>query len=125
MPDIDIDFCKEGREAVIEYTRERYGRECVTQIVTFGTMASRTVVRDVGRALDMPLSDINRLSKKIPTGPGAPSLAKALETDPELQAFKELGPEWEELFQYSTALEGTARTSRRSSRRPSSKSLGS
>ncbi|MGB0332845.1 MAG: DNA polymerase III subunit alpha, partial [Planctomycetota bacterium] len=54
MPDIDIDFCKEGRERVIEYTREKYGRECVTQIVTFGTMASRTVVRDVGRVLDLP-----------------------------------------------------------------------
>jgi DNA polymerase-3 subunit alpha len=109
MPDIDIDFCKEGRERVIQYTRERYGAECVTQIVTFGTMASRTVVRDVGRTLDMPLSEINRVSKKIPTGPGAPSLAKALETDPELQAFKALGPEWEELFAYSTALEGMAR----------------
>lgn len=109
MPDIDIDFCKEGREAVIEYTRERYGRECVTQIVTFGTMASRTVVRDVGRALDLPLSEINKISKKIPAGPGAPPLAKAIEDDPDLQAYKDLGPEWKELFQYSIPLEGIAR----------------
>lgn len=109
MPDIDIDFCKEGRERVIEYTREKYGRECVTQIVTFGTMASRTVVRDVGRALDLPLSEINKISKKIPAGPGAPPLAKAIEDDPDLQAYKDLGPEWKELFQYSIPLEGIAR----------------
>ena len=109
MPDIDIDFCKEGRERVIEYTREKYGRDCVTQIVTFGTMASRTVVRDVGRALDLPLSEINKISKKIPAGPGAPPLAKAIDDDPDLQAYKDLGPEWKELFQYSIPLEGIAR----------------
>ena len=109
MPDIDIDFCKEGRERVIEYTREKYGRECVTQIVTFGTMASRTVVRDVGRALDLPLSEINKISKKIPAGPGAPPLAKAIADDPDLEAYKDLGPEWKELFQYSIPLEGIAR----------------
>ncbi|MEL6904709.1 MAG: DNA polymerase III subunit alpha, partial [Planctomycetota bacterium] len=109
MPDIDIDFCKEGRERVIEYTREKYGRECVTQIVTFGTMASRTVVRDVGRALDLPLSEINKISKKIPAGPGAPPLAKAIEEDPDLKAYEELGPEWKELFQTSIPLEGIAR----------------
>ena len=109
MPDIDIDFCKEGRERVIEYTREKYGRDCVTQIVTFGTMASRTVVRDVGRALDLPLSEINKISKKIPAGPGAPPLAKAIEDDPDLKAYEELGPEWKELFKTSIPLEGIAR----------------
>lgn len=109
MPDIDIDFCKEGRERVIEYTREKYGRDCVTQIVTFGTMASRTVVRDVGRVLDLPLNEINKISKKIPTGPGAPPLAKALEEDSELQAFRDQGPRWKELFQYSVCLEGMSR----------------
>ncbi|MEZ6014023.1 MAG: DNA polymerase III subunit alpha [Planctomycetota bacterium] len=109
MPDIDIDFCKEGRERVIEYTRQRYGADCVTQIVTFGTMASRTVVRDVGRALDLPLREIDKIAKKIPAGPGAPSLAEALVTDSELQAFRDQGPEWAELFRYSTALEGMAR----------------
>lgn len=109
MPDIDIDFCKEGRERVIEYTRDRYGRDCVTQIVTFGTMASRTVVRDVGRALDLPLSEINKIAKKIPAGPGAPPLAKAIEDDPDLKAYEDLGPEWKELFQYSIPLEGISR----------------
>ena len=109
MPDIDIDFCKEGRERVIEYTRERYGRDCVTQIVTFGTMASRTVVRDVGRVLDLPLNEINKISKKIPAGPGAPPLARAIEEDGDLQAFRDQGPRWKELFQYSVSLEGMSR----------------
>jgi len=109
MPDIDIDFCKEGRERVIQYTRERYGADNVTQIVTFGTMASRTVVRDVARVLDLPLRDVDRIAKKIPSGPGAPSLKKALELDPELRALRESSPEWEELFRYSVPLEGMAR----------------
>lgn len=109
MPDIDIDFCKEGREAVIEYTREKYGRDKVTQIVTFGTMASRTVVRDVARVLDLPLRDVDKAAKKIPSGPGAPSLEKALEEDPELKELAQSSPEWEELFRYSVPLEGMAR----------------
>lgn len=109
MPDIDIDFCKDGRESVIEYTREKYGRENVTQIVTFGTMASRTVVRDVGRVLDIPLRDVDRIAKKIPSGPGAPTLGKAMETDEDLQLFRAQGPEFEELFNFSVALEGMAR----------------
>ena len=109
MPDIDIDFCKEGRERVIQYTRDKYGAASVTQIVTFGTMASRTVVRDVGRVLDLPLSDINRIAKKIPTGPGAPSLKKALKEDAELKAIRESSPLYDELFQYSVPLEGMAR----------------
>lgn len=108
MPDIDIDFCKDGRERVIEYTRDKYGRDCVTQIVTFGTMASRTVVRDVGRALDLPLGEINKIAKKIPAGPGAPPLSVALE-DPDLKAYEDLGPEWKELFKASIPLEGIAR----------------
>ncbi|MDA1264562.1 MAG: DNA polymerase III subunit alpha [Planctomycetota bacterium] len=109
MPDIDIDFCKDGREAVIEYTRERYGRDNVTQIVTFGTMASRTVVRDVARVLDLPLRDVDKAAKKIPSGPGAPPLEKALRDDPDLKALAESGPEWAELFRYSVPLEGLAR----------------
>jgi len=109
MPDIDIDFCKEGRERVLAYTRERYGAENVAQIVTFGTMASRTVVRDVGRVLDVPLKDVDRIAKKIPAGPGAPPLAEALEKDPELVAIRRESPVFEELFEYSKKLEGMAR----------------
>ena len=109
MPDIDIDFCKDGREAVIEYTRERYGRDNVTQIVTFGTMASRTVVRDVGRVLDIPLREVDKIAKKIPSGPGAPTLKKALETDAELQEFREFSELYRQLFDFSVPLEGMAR----------------
>ncbi len=109
MPDIDIDFCKDGRERVIQYTRDRYGSDNVTQIVTFGTMASRTVVRDVGRVLDVPLRDIDRIAKKIPSGPGAPTLAKALDTDKDLQDIRAESAEYEELFRYSVPLEGMAR----------------
>jgi DNA polymerase-3 subunit alpha len=109
MPDIDIDFCKEGRERVLQYTRERYGQENVAQIVTFGTMSSRTVVRDVGRVLDVPLKEIDRIAKKIPAGPGAPSLAKALAEDADLLAIQSANPELAELFRFSVALEGMAR----------------
>jgi len=109
MPDIDIDFCKEGRERVLQYTRDRYGTENVAQIVTFGTMASRTVVRDVGRVLGLPLKEVDRVAKKIPTGPGAPPLAKALEQDHDLKAIRKAQPELDELFRYSVALEGLAR----------------
>ena len=108
MPDIDIDFCKEGRERVMEYTRQRYGDENVAQIATFGTMASRTVVRDVGRVLDIPLSDVDKVAKKIPQGPGAPPLAKSVELDPDL---KELAAreDLRQLFELSLPLEGLAR----------------
>jgi DNA polymerase III subunit alpha len=109
MPDIDIDFCKDGRERVIQYTRDRYGKENVTQIVTFGTMASRTVVRDVGRVLDLPLRDVDRIAKKIPSGPGAPTLAVALEKDKDLIEIRKEKPEFDELFRYSVPLEGMAR----------------
>ena len=108
MPDIDIDFCKEGRERVMQYTREKYGSENVAQIATFGTMASRTVVRDVGRVLDVPLKDVDQVAKKIPQGPGAPTLAKSLESDKDLQQFAQQ-PELAELFKLSLPLEGLAR----------------
>ena len=108
MPDIDIDFCKEGRERVLAYTRERYGEEKVAQIVTFGTMASRTVVRDVGRVLDLPLKDVDRVAKKIPQGPGAASLAESLKSDPDLIELAK-DASLQELFKLSLPLEGMAR----------------
>ncbi|HIG10662.1 MAG TPA: DNA polymerase III subunit alpha [Planctomycetes bacterium] len=108
MPDIDIDFCKEGRERVMEYTRERYGEDHVAQIVTFGTMASRTVVRDVGRVLDVPLKAVDALAKKIPQGPGSKGLKHSLESDPDLKALLE-EPALKELFELSLPLEGLAR----------------
>ncbi len=109
MPDIDIDFCKEGREQVLDYTRQKYGSENVAQIVTFGTMASRTVVRDVGRVLDVPLRDVDKLAKSIPTGPGAPKLGEAAESDKDIIAMSQAQPEIEELLDLSVKLEGMAR----------------
>ena len=109
MPDIDIDFCKDGRERVLQYTRDRYGAENVAQIVTFGTMASRTVVRDVARVLDLPLKDVDQIAKKIPAGPTAPPLSEALEKDPDLVQIRKDRPELAELFALSVPLEGLAR----------------
>ncbi len=108
MPDIDIDFCKEGRERVLEYTRNRYGEENVAQIGTFATLASRSVVRDVGRVLDVPLKDVDRLAKMIPQGPGAPPLAKAVKKDKALKAIAE-DEQYAELFEYSKKLDGITR----------------
>ena len=108
MPDIDIDFCKEGREKVLEYTRDRYGVENVAQIGTFATLASRSVVRDVGRVLDIPLGEIDKLAKMIPQGPGAPSLAKALVKDKDLKAAAE-DERYTELFAFSKKLDGFTR----------------
>jgi DNA polymerase-3 subunit alpha len=109
MPDIDIDFCKDGRPRVLEYTRRRYGADRVAQIVTFNTMASRAVVRDVGRALDVPLAEVDRIAKKIPAGPTAPPLAEALEKDADLKALREARPDLSDVFRFSVQLEGLAR----------------
>ena len=108
MPDIDIDFCGNRREEVIQYVRDKYGDDCVCQIITFGTMASRGVLKDVGRVLDFPVNDINELCKKVPQGPGA-SLAAALETDTELQEIRDSSPQHKRLFELALKLEGSAR----------------
>jgi DNA polymerase III subunit alpha len=110
MPDIDIDFCGERREEVIEYVRNKYGSDCVCQIITFGTMASRGVLRDVGRVLDFDLGEVDKLCKKIPQGPGA-SLEAALTADPELKTLRDSTPQHKRLFDLSLKLEGLARHS--------------
>jgi DNA polymerase-3 subunit alpha len=79
MPDFDIDFCQDNRWRVIEYVREKYGAEAVSQIATFGTMSSKAVIRDVGRVLDLPYNLCDQLSKLIPVEQNKPlSLAEAL-----------------------------------------------
>ncbi len=110
MPDIDVDFCGNRRDEVIEYVREKYGRECVSQIVTFGTMASRGVLRDVGRVLEVDLGAIDKIAKKVPQGPGA-SLRAALESDPDLQEIRDSDPSNKRLFELGLKLEGLARHS--------------
>ena len=110
MPDIDIDFCRDKRELVIEYVRDKYGEENVSQIITFGTMASRGVIRDVGRAMEVPLREVDTIAKKVPNGPGA-SLRKALDTDSELQEIRKANEMNEALFDIGVRLEGFCRHS--------------
>ncbi len=109
MPDIDTDFCVERRDEVIAYVTEKYGEERVAQIVTFGTMAARAAVRDAGRALAVPLPDVDRVAKMIPSGPGGMSIAKALEHIPELKALYASSPEIRRLLDTAKAIEGLAR----------------
>jgi DNA polymerase-3 subunit alpha len=107
MPDIDIDFCMDRRGEVIDYVKERYGDDHVCQIITFGTMAARAVIRDVGRVLGIPLPDVDAITKKIPAGPGV-KLEESLQSDPDLQKMLEK-PEIKELFDVSLRLEGLNR----------------
>jgi len=107
MPDIDVDFCRDGRAKVIEYVRERYGAERVSQIVTFGTMAAKAAIRDAGRVLGVELRDVDRIAKKIPNTPGT-ELEKAL-ADPELQAIRAEGGPFGELFDVALRIEGLNR----------------
>jgi len=114
MPDIDIDFCKEGRERVLSYTREKYGNDNVAQIITFGTMKSRAVVRDVARTLDVPLREVDKIAKSIPAGPNAKPLSALLGDDPEdsdkdLKAIRDSSKEMGTLFEYCLNLEGLSR----------------
>ncbi|HEY2630432.1 MAG TPA: DNA polymerase III subunit alpha, partial [Usitatibacter sp.] len=108
MPDFDIDFCQDGRDRVIEYVKEKYGAECVSQIVTFGTMAAKAVVRDVGRVLSMPYGEVDRIAKLIPFELGI-TLAKALEDEPQLKQLMKDQEEVAELMALAQALEGLAR----------------
>ena len=110
MPDFDIDFCQDKRGRVIEYVRERYGRDAVSQIATFGTMSSKAVIRDVGRVLDLPYSLCDQLSKLIPLEANKPlSLAKAIEVEPQLKERLENEEEIRELFDLAGRLEDMTR----------------
>jgi DNA polymerase III subunit alpha len=110
MPDFDIDFCQEKRQRVIDYVRERYGKEAVSQIVTFGTMASRAVIRDAGRVLDLPYNFCDQLSKLIPVVQNKPlSLAEAMEKEPILAERAQKEDEVRELLAVASPLEDLVR----------------
>jgi DNA polymerase-3 subunit alpha len=110
MPDIDIDFCFERRGEVIEYTRQKYGRDAVGQIITFGTMKSRAVIRDVGRTLGFEPGETDKIAKLIPNAPGSAfTVEEALERIPEVKALYEQDQRHRQLFDYSMTLEGLAR----------------
>ncbi len=107
MPDIDIDFCDDKRERVLNYVCEKYGQERVAQIITFGTMAARAAVRDVGRALAIPYADVDRIAKLIPNEPKM-TIARALEQSRELQ-YKYNEEPYRHLLDTSMAVEGMPR----------------
>ncbi len=108
MPDIDIDFCYERRQEVIDYVVRKYGKDKVVQIVTFGTMAARGVIRDVGRALDLPYARCDAVAKMIPMDLGI-TIEKALEMNPELSSLVAADSEVRELIEMSCKLEGLPR----------------
>jgi DNA polymerase III subunit alpha len=108
MPDIDIDFCMNGRDEVIRYVADKYGRENVGQIITFGTMKARAVIRDVGRALNIPYGEVDRIAKMVPAGPNV-SLEKAMEEEPELRKLEEGEALHRKLLQIARSLEGLSR----------------
>lgn len=108
MPDIDIDFADRGRDKIIQYVIEKYGKDNVCQIITFGTMAARGVIRDVGRVLSMPYGDVDKIAKMIPGTPGT-TLSSALEAVPELRDLKKKDQRVKRLIDYALTLEGLAR----------------
>jgi DNA polymerase-3 subunit alpha len=108
MPDIDIDFCERRRGEVIAYVTRKYGRENVAQIITFGTMKARAVVRDVGRVLEMPFADVDKVAKQIPAALDM-TLDKALEESEPLRLMEETDPKVKELLSVARRLEGMTR----------------
>ena len=110
MPDFDVDFCQDKREQVILYVKDKYGHDAVSQIATFGTLGSKSVIRDVGRVLDMPYTYCDKLSKLVPVEGVKPvSLKKALEMEPQLKARYDEEEEVRELFGLAGKLEELTR----------------
>jgi DNA polymerase-3 subunit alpha len=110
MPDFDIDFCQERREEVIDYVQDRYGKDRVAQIITFGTLQARAVLRDVGRVLQMPLGQVDRLCKMVPNNPAAPvTLAQAIDIEPRLKEARDAEPAVKTLLETALELEGLYR----------------
>ena len=108
MPDIDVDFCYNRRQEVIDYVIEKYGKDCVTQIVTFGTLAARGVIRDVGRVMDLPYAYVDNIAKSIPNELGI-TIEKALVKNPELRTLYETDTQVRKLIDMSKRLEGLPR----------------
>ncbi len=107
MPDFDIDFCQDRRDEVIRYVRDRYGEDKVAQIVTFGSFLARGVMRNVGRVLEMPLGQVDKLAKLVPQNPAAPvSLKQALESEPRLREAVEAEPRVAQMVKIAETLEG-------------------
>jgi DNA polymerase III subunit alpha len=110
MPDIDIDFCMNRRAEVIDYVTQKYGRENVAQIITFGTMAAKAAIKDVGRAMDVPYSDVDRIAKMVPNQLNI-KLEQAIQDSPQLQEAYQKDPQVRELLETAKKLEGLVRNS--------------
>ena len=108
LPDIDIDFCMERRDEVIQYVTEKYGKDNVAQIITFGTMLAKGALRDVGRALDMPYSEVDRIAKLVPNRLNI-TLDDAIQEEPRLQELRENDPQVSRLVDTARRLEGLTR----------------
>jgi DNA polymerase-3 subunit alpha len=108
MPDIDVDFCKDRRSEVIQYVAEKYGKEHVAQIITFGTMAARAAIRDVGRALDFPYAEVDRIAKLTPNMLHV-TIEDTLKAEPQLKDLYDNNPKIKELIDIATRLEGLCR----------------
>lgn len=107
MPDFDIDFCQERRDEVIAYVRDRYGADKVAQIITFGSFLARGVLRNVGRVLEMPLGQVDKLAKLVPQNPASPvSLKQAIESEPRLKEAAGTDPSVAKMLQIAQTLEG-------------------
>ena len=110
MPDFDIDFCQERRDEVVRYVQEKYGRDRVAQIITFGTLQARGVLRDVGRVLQMPYGQVDKLCKLVPQNPANPiTLKRAIDDEPRLQAERDRDPVARRAFDIAQKLEGLHR----------------
>jgi DNA polymerase III subunit alpha len=110
MPDFDIDFCQDRRDEVIRYVQDKYGREQVAQIITFGTLQARGVLRDVGRVLQMPYGQVDKLCKLVPQNPTNPvTLKRAIDDEPRLQAERDREPIVRRAFDIAQKLEGLTR----------------
>jgi DNA polymerase III subunit alpha len=109
MPDIDTDFCVERRDEVIAYVTEKYGKDRVAQIVTFGTMAARAAIRDAGRALGVPLPEVDRIAKLFPSVPGGYPIERAIDQIAELKAIYATQPAMRKLLDTAKEIEGLAR----------------
>lgn len=110
MPDFDVDFCQDRRDEVIRYVQDKYGHDRVAQIITFGKLQARAVVRDVGRVLQMPYGQVDRIAKMIPNNPANPiTLAEALEQDPDLRAERSKDETTDKLIDIALQLEGLYR----------------
>jgi DNA polymerase-3 subunit alpha len=108
MPDIDSDFCINGRDEVIKYVAEKYGEEQVSQIITFGTMLAKAVIRDTGRALNMPYAEVDKIAKLVPNTLGI-TLKDAVKEEPKLKDLIETNPKVKKLIEIAKRLEGLAR----------------